>query len=99
VQSKSTVIHLAKVWPYFLLPKDTADPYLECYASNRKILPIFQHAQILGDKGCGVDQALSSFGMIASFRVLASHVLQPGQAQVWRRLVALGDSNHNRSDY
>lgn len=80
-------------WPHM----HTADSYLECDTSHRKILSVLQHAQILSDKCCWVDQALSSFSMIASFRVFASHVLQPGQSQVWRGLIALGNSNQNRN--
>lgn len=35
--------------------------------------------------------------MVAAFRVFARHVLQPGQSQIWRGLVALGYSNWKRN--
>lgn len=75
----------------------TTNSYLECYTANRKVFPVLQHAQIFSDQCCWVDQALGSFSVIASFRVFSSHVLKPGQSQVWRGLVALGNSNQNRN--
>lgn len=41
------------------------------------------------NKCCWVNEALGSFSMIAALWVGASHVLQPGQPQIWRGLVAL----------
>lgn len=75
----------------------TTNSYLECYTANRKVFPVLQHAQIFSDQCCWVDQALGGFSMIASFRVFSSHVLKPSQSQVWRGLVALGNSNQNRN--
>lgn len=80
--------------PWFNEPP--ADSYLKRHASHRQVFAVLQHAQVLCHECCWVHQALRGLSVIAPFRVLASHVLQPGQPQVWRGLVALGNSGRKR---
>lgn len=63
--------------------------YLEGDAANRQVLVILQHAEILGHQGSGVDQTHRRLSVALPVVVFLRHVLQPGQTQVRRCLVAL----------
>lgn len=63
--------------------------YLEGDAANRQVLVILQHAEILGHQGSSVDQTHSRLSVTLPVVVLLCHVLQPGQTEVRRCLVAL----------
>lgn len=63
--------------------------YLEGDAAHRQVLVILQHAEILGHQGSGVDQTHRRLSVALPVVVFLRHVLQPGQTQVRRCLVAL----------
>ena len=63
--------------------------YLEGDAANRQVLVILKHAEVLSHQGSSVDQTHGRLSVTLPVVVLLSHVLQPGQAEVRRSLVAL----------
>lgn len=63
--------------------------YLKGDTANRQVLVILQHAEVLSHQGGGVDQTHCRLGVTLPVVVLLCHVLQPGQTEVRRRLVAL----------
>lgn len=63
--------------------------YLKSDAANRQVLVIFQHAEILGHQCSSVYQTHSRLSVTLPVVVFLCHVLQPGQTEVRRRLVAL----------
>lgn len=57
---------------------------------------ILQHAEILGHQGSSVDETHRRLSVTLSVVVLLCHVLQPGQTEVRRRLIALRNPERGR---
>lgn len=49
--------------------------YLEGDTANRKVLSVLEHAEVFGNQGGTVDQALGSLCVVVPLRVLPCHVL------------------------
>lgn len=62
--------------------------YLKGDTANRQVLVILQHAEVLSHQGGSVHQTHCRLRVTLPVVVLLCHVLQPGQAEVRRRLVA-----------
>lgn len=70
----------------------TLSTHLEGHTAHRQVATVLKEGKVFGHQGGGVDHALGSLCVIAQLCMLASHVLQPCQPQVWRALVSTGNS-------
>lgn len=78
---------------FFLSSLNTHTPsiYLEGHTADREVAAIFKHVEVLGHQGGAMHQAVCCLRVVASLRVLPCHVLQPGESQIWRVLIALSN--------
>ena len=67
-------------------------PHLKADAAHGQVAVVLQHAQILGYQSSRVDQAHGGLRVALPLGMFLCHVLEPGQPQIRRCLVTLGNS-------
>lgn len=67
-------------------------PHLKADAAHGQIAVVLQHAQIFRHQSSRMDQAHGGLRVALPLGVFLCHVLEPGQPQIRRGLVTLGNS-------